>query len=145
LHLTLEALEPERGSLDEARDVALVRREIDLLASHGVVISSHRGPIAALERFLDSLSGETSIGSLDAADLLSSLADEVITGYQLVVEHLEQRIDPHWLALQPGWQRLPGPPRGRSNASDSSAGPWPRTRRAGPQAPGRRQRRARQP
>ena len=93
LHLTLEALEPERGSLDEARDVALVRREIDLLASHGVVISSHRGPIAALERFLDSLSGETSIGSLDAADLLSSLADEVITGYQLVVEHLEHRID----------------------------------------------------
>jgi Mg2+ and Co2+ transporter CorA len=93
LHLTLEALEPEGGSLDEARDVRLVRREIDLLAGHGVVISSHHGPIAALERFLDSVSGETSIGSLDAADLLSSLADEVITGYQLVVEHLEQRID----------------------------------------------------
>jgi magnesium transporter len=93
LHLILEALEPEGGSLDEARDVALVRREIDLLAGRGVVISSHRGPIAALERFLGSLSGETSIGSLDAADLLSSLADEVITGYQLVVEHLEHRID----------------------------------------------------
>lgn len=93
LHLTLEALEPERGSLDEARDVTLVRREIDLLAGPGMVVSSHRGPIAALGRFLDSLSGETSIGSLDAADLLSSLADEVITGYQLVVEHLEHRID----------------------------------------------------
>ena len=93
VHLTLEALEPERGSLDEAGDVPLVRREIDLLAGLGVVISSHRGPIDALERFLDSLSGETSIGSLDAADLLSSLADEVITGYQLLVEHLEQRID----------------------------------------------------
>jgi Mg2+ and Co2+ transporter CorA len=93
LHLTLEALEPEDGSLDEARDVRLVRREIDLLASHGVVISGHHGPNAALERFLDAVSGETSIGSLSAADLLSSLADEVITGYQLIVEHLEQRID----------------------------------------------------
>jgi Mg2+ and Co2+ transporter CorA len=93
LHLTLEALEPEGGSLDEGRDVSLVRREIDLLAGHGVVISSHRGPNAALERFLDSLSGETSIGALGAADLLSSLADEVITGYQLIVEHLDQRID----------------------------------------------------
>jgi Mg2+ and Co2+ transporter CorA len=93
LHLTLEALEPEGGSLDDTRDVELVRREIDLLAGSGVVISSHHGPVAALERFLGSLSGETSIGSLDAADLLSSLADEVITGYQLVVEHLEHRID----------------------------------------------------
>lgn len=93
LHLTLEALEPERGSLEEPRDVSLVRREIDLLAGHGVVISGHRGPNAAVERFLESLSGETSIGALDAADLLSSLADEVITGYQLVVEHLDQRID----------------------------------------------------
>jgi Mg2+ and Co2+ transporter CorA len=93
LHLTLEALEPMDGSLDDSRDVTLVRREIDLLAGPGVVVSGHRGPIGALERFQDSLSGETSIGSLDAADLLSSLADEVITGYQLVIEHLEQRIE----------------------------------------------------
>ena len=93
LHLTLEAVEPKSGDLDEPRDVELERREIDLLASHGVVISAHHGPIAALERYVGSLSGETSIGSLQAADLLSSLADEVITGYQLVVEHLERRID----------------------------------------------------
>ena len=93
LHLTLEALEPEGGDLDDPGDVPLVRREIDLLAAHGVVISSHHGPVDALERFLELVSGETSIGSLDAADLLSSLADEVITGYQLVIEHIEQRID----------------------------------------------------
>ncbi len=93
LHLTLEAVEPAGGDLDEPIDVDLERREIDLLASRGVVISSHRGRVAALDRFVASLSGETSIGALRAADLLSSLADEVITGYQLVIEHLERRID----------------------------------------------------
>jgi magnesium transporter len=93
LHLTLEVVEPDAGQLDGTRDVDLVRREIDLLASRDVVVSSHHGRIPALERFQDSLSGETSIGALSAADLLSSLADEVLTGYQHVVEHLERRID----------------------------------------------------
>jgi magnesium transporter len=93
LHLTLEAVEAPDGDLGGTEAIGFVRREIDLLAGPGVVISSHHGPVQAIDRFLGSLTGETSIGALRAADLLSSLADEVITGYQLVTEHLERRID----------------------------------------------------
>lgn len=89
LHLTIEAVESERGPLGGP----LVRREIDLVAYPGVVISCHRGPVSALERFVQPLAGETALGSLQAADLLSSLADEVVTGYQEIVEGMEQEID----------------------------------------------------
>ena len=71
----------------------MVRREIDLLASPGVVVTTHRGPVAALERFVESLSGESSVGALQAAGLLSSLVDEVITGFHEVAEHIERQID----------------------------------------------------
>ena len=47
----------------------------------------------ASQRFSEGLSGETMLGVLDAADLLSSLADEVITGYHDVAEGIEKEID----------------------------------------------------
>jgi magnesium transporter len=90
LHLTLEAVEPEDPK--SARP-DLVRREIDMIAVPGVVVTVHRGPVLALERFSGGLSGETMLGVLDAADLLSSLADEVITGYHDVAEGIEKDID----------------------------------------------------
>ena len=76
VHLTLEAIEPEEPEEPEeqGRDTRLVRREIDLLAHPGVVISTHRGPVAAIDRFTDGITGETSLGALLAADLLSALA-----------------------------------------------------------------------
>jgi magnesium transporter len=88
LHLTLEALE----AVDEDPP-RLERREIDLLAEHNVVLTVHAGPVAALERFIDTLDGETRLGALDAADLLSSLVDEVIGGYFELAEILEREID----------------------------------------------------
>ena len=39
------------------------------------------------------LSGESSLGALQSAGLLSSLVDEVITGFHEVAEHLERQID----------------------------------------------------
>ena len=88
LHLTLEALE-----LDESRPPKLARREIDLVAGRNIVLTVHDGPVAALQRFDDSLDGETRLGLLDAAGLLSSFVDEVLTGYYQAVEHIEREID----------------------------------------------------
>ena len=90
LHVTLEAMEDHDPS---AGDSPLVRREIDLLAIPGVVVSVHHGRVDALEQFVDRLSGETTLGALDAADLMSSLADEVIGGYYAVAERIEKEID----------------------------------------------------
>lgn len=70
-----------------------MRREIDLLAGPGLVVSIHRGHVDAIERFADGLSDETSLGALDAGELLSTIVDEVITGYYRLVETVEQRID----------------------------------------------------
>ena len=56
-------------------------------------MSVHHGRVDALERFVDRLSGETTLGALDAADLMSSLVDEVIGGYYAVAERIEKEID----------------------------------------------------
>ena len=90
LHLTMEALEPADP---DAGDGALIRREVDLLAAPNLVVTVHRGRIGALERFEAGLTGETSLGVLNAADLLSSLVDEVITGYYGLAEAIELEID----------------------------------------------------
>lgn len=47
----------------------------------------------ALQRFVDGLDGETRLGALDAASLLSSLVDEVIVGYFHLAETIEREID----------------------------------------------------
>jgi magnesium transporter len=88
IHLTLEAVEPR----DEGRDSELVRREIDLVARPGIVISVHRGRVAAIERFVEQIEGDTALGALRAADLLSSLADEVISSYHDVVHRIDGEI-----------------------------------------------------
>ena len=88
LHLALEALEPA-----DAEPHRLVRREIDLVATRNIVLTIHSGPVAALQRFIDKLEGETRLGALDAADLLSSLVDEVIVGYFELAETIERDID----------------------------------------------------
>ena len=88
LHLTLEALEPAEDDPDR-----LVRREIDLVARRNLVLSVHAGPVGALQRYVDGLDGETRLGALDAADLLSALVDEVIIGYFQLVEMIERDID----------------------------------------------------
>ena len=90
LHLTLETLELEDPEDD---DGALVRREIDFIAAPGLVVTVRRGRVDALERFANGLGSETSLGVLDAGDLLSSLVDEVITGYLRLAESIERGID----------------------------------------------------
>ena len=88
LHLTLQALEA-----DDSDPSRLVRRGIDLVAARNVVLTVHAGPVAALQRFIDTLAGETRLGALTSADLLSTLVDEVIVGYFQLVEMIEREVD----------------------------------------------------
>ncbi len=53
----------------------------------------HRGPVRAIDRFRAGVSGDSSLGVLDAGDLLSGLVDEVIAGYYGLAEGLELEID----------------------------------------------------
>jgi Mg2+ and Co2+ transporter CorA len=78
---------------DDDTPPRLVRREIDLLAGRNVVLTIHNGPVDALRRFRDGIDGETKLGDMTAADLVSGLVDEVIVGYFLLVEAIERDID----------------------------------------------------
>lgn len=89
LHITIEALEPDPDAPDEPP----VRRELDLLAAPGIVVTVHRGSIDAIERFHATVSEETAYGALDPAGLLSAIADEVINDYHAAIERVERRID----------------------------------------------------
>ena len=88
LHLTLETLETEEGD-----SPLLTRREIHLVGTRNVVLTVHAGRVAALQRFVDTMDGETRLGALHAADLMSSLVDEVILGYFMLAEMIERDID----------------------------------------------------
>lgn len=88
LHLTLESLE-----IDDGDPPHLDRREIELLVGPNMVVTVHDGPIGAFDRFAGGLTGETRIGALDAADLLSALVDELLGGYFRVTELIEREID----------------------------------------------------
>ena len=88
LHITLEAMEPT-----DENPPRLVRREIDLLAGRNIVLTVHDGRVEALDRFRDGIDGETLLGVLTAADLVSALVDEVLVGYFLLVERIEREID----------------------------------------------------
>ena len=87
IHLTLETLEDgrETGPLE--------RREIDIITGPNVLVSVHDGQAASIERFRSGADGETGFGALTAADLLSTLVDEVINGYFVIVERIEREID----------------------------------------------------
>ena len=88
LHITLEAMET-----DDADQPQIVRREIDIIAAPNIVLTVHGGPNAAVQRFVDGLGGETRLGNLTSAELMSSLVDEVIVGYFLLAELIEREID----------------------------------------------------
>ena len=90
LHLTLEVVEPDGG---DAADGSLVRRELDVLAGRNLVVTVHNGPVRALDRFAAGIGGDSSVGELDAADLLSGIVDEVIAGYYELAATIEEDID----------------------------------------------------
>ena len=87
IHLTLHTLEPAEASGDP------VSTELDILAGRNIVVTIHDGASSAIGRYLDGLTGDTRLGTASAADLLSSLVDEVINGYFAVIESIGRDID----------------------------------------------------
>lgn len=57
------------------------------------MVTVRRGRVDALARFAEGLAEETSLGVLDAGDLLSSLVDEVVAGYLRLAEGIERAVD----------------------------------------------------
>ena len=86
IHLTVFAFEPDGEGAEPAR-------RIDLIAASGMVVSVHRGPSSAVQRFEDRVEGESRRGLLDAAGFLAGIVDEVITGYFEAAESIEQEIE----------------------------------------------------
>jgi Mg2+ and Co2+ transporter CorA len=78
---------------DAAGDGSLVRRELDVLAGRNLVVTVHRGPVRAIDRFAAGIGGDSSVGALDSADVLSGIVDEVIAGYYELAETIERDID----------------------------------------------------
>ena len=66
---------------------------IDIVAAANLVVTVHDGAIAAFERFVETLHGETRLGSLDAASFMAALVDTVLAVYLDVVEQIERRVD----------------------------------------------------
>lgn len=87
LHLTLHTLEPVEGPDGPTP------RELDIIVGHDIVVTIHEGPIASVDRYSATLTGETRLGAASAADLLSALVDEVINGYFEVIESIEHDIE----------------------------------------------------
>jgi magnesium transporter len=85
LHLTVEPLE-----LDGRR---LITRELDIVAGENLVISTHDGPVEALDRFIEQFRGDTLLGRLDAGSFLGALVDSVTTTWFERIEEIEREID----------------------------------------------------
>jgi Mg2+ and Co2+ transporter CorA len=64
-----------------------------MLAARNLVVTVHHGPVHALDRYAESIASDSSLGVLDAGDLMSGLVDEVIVGYYRLAEGIERDID----------------------------------------------------
>lgn len=85
IQLTVETVEPDGDGP--------VRREVDLLAGHNVVVTVHDGPVAAIAAFDEQLSGDTIVGELDSGSFVAALVDAVLSSYFTLVEEIEREID----------------------------------------------------
>lgn len=82
IHLSIVALEP--GQDPEV---------VDIVAGQDWVLTVHDGTLAAIERTLGGIEGETRLGALDAGDFVASIVDSIIVGYYAVIEDLDKDID----------------------------------------------------
>jgi magnesium transporter len=93
IHLTVGTMEPPDGDDRDGAMVTPVRAALDVVAGPEWVVTIHDGALAATDRILEGLEGETRLGALEAADFLASIIDSVILGYHRTVEAFEREID----------------------------------------------------
>jgi magnesium transporter len=85
IHLTVQAIEDG--------DKGLVTRDVHLVARPNLVLSTHDGPIDALERYSEQLAKNTRLGRLDAGSFLAALVDSVVGTWFERIDDIEQEID----------------------------------------------------
>jgi magnesium transporter len=93
IHLSVGTMEPSDADDRGSEIVRPERQALDLLAGAEWVVTIHDGPLAATDRLMEGLQGETRLGSLEASDFLAAIIDSVIIGYHRTVEALEREID----------------------------------------------------
>lgn len=93
IHLSLETMESPEAADAEPGPVKPIRQALDLVAGAEWVVTVHVGPLAATDRLMNGLEGETRLGALGAGDFLASIIDAVIVGYHRTVEAFEREID----------------------------------------------------
>lgn len=89
IHLRLAAVE----SPEETGSRIVETNPIDVVAGWNVVATIHDGRVDAFDRFNAQILGESRIGQLDAAALVTALVDEVLSIYLAHVEHIEREVD----------------------------------------------------
>ncbi len=93
IHLAMRTMETPDGQDGGDQVVRPVQGALDLVAGAEWVVTVHDGPLAATERLMDGLKGETRLGALEASDFLAAIVDAVIIGYHRTVEAFEREID----------------------------------------------------
>ena len=93
IHLSLQTVEPPDHDGPGATVVRPIHQAFDLVAGAEWVLTVHEGALAATDRLLDGLHGETRLGTLEAAGFLAAIIDSVIVGYHRTVEAFEREID----------------------------------------------------
>jgi magnesium transporter len=66
---------------------------VDIVAGQDWVLTVHDGNLAAIERLLGGIEGESRLGALDAGALVAAVVDSIIVGYYAVIEDLYRDID----------------------------------------------------
>lgn len=94
VHLSLVTMEPpDDDPADRDAIVRPDRQSLELVAGAEWVVTIHDGPLAATDRLMEGMRGETRLGVLESSDFLASIVDSVIVGYHLTVEAFEREID----------------------------------------------------
>jgi len=67
--------------------------ELDFIAGRSYVLTAHRNPVTFLQNFSDQVKGDSQLGKLETAALLSALLDWFITDYFRAIERFEAEAD----------------------------------------------------
>jgi magnesium transporter len=93
IHLSLHTMEAPDEDDGENTVVRPVRQALDLVAGPEWVATIHEGPVAATDRLLEGVEGETRLGALEASDFLAAIVDSIISGYHRTIEAFDREID----------------------------------------------------
>ena len=84
-HINVTAIRNDKNTL--------VTSELDFIAGHNYVLTAHRDEVTFLQNFSDQVKGDSQLGKLDMAALLSALLDWFITDYFRAIERFEAEVD----------------------------------------------------